>query len=298
MHVITLSKRKFESLDQIKLSRNILNTESNIYMFNYKNEHKVIKKLFYQEGSVFANKLYTLEMLNANRKYLPESFAIPESLISVSGHIQGFSIPFIEGENLTNVLNDNQISLEEKKYFLMKVGEILHQLKAIRSSTELNDIYLGDLHSSNFIANKDNKKLSVVDLDSCKIKGNKSSVSKYLNELSILNYVKGKYEISNNDIGYVKIDENTDLFCYNMMILEFLYGKGINDLSIDEYLSYLDYLKYIGLDDKLVDSFYNLVTNKKNENPSYLINTINSEQMCRANQLVYKKVKKNFGRGK
>ncbi|MBR1385993.1 MAG: hypothetical protein IJ568_04110 [Bacilli bacterium] len=298
MRVITLSKRKFESLEQIKLSRNILNTESNIYMFNYKNEPKVIKKLFYQEGDVFANKLYTLEMLSSNKKNLPESFAIPDSLISVSGHIQGFSIPFIEGENLTNILNDKEVSLEEKKYFLVKVGEILNQLKAIRNYTDLKDIYLGDLHSSNFIANKDNKKLSVVDLDSCKIKGNKSSVSKYLNELSILNYVKGKYEISNNDIGYVKIDENTDLFCYNMMILEFLYGKGINDLSIDEYLEYLDYLKYIGLDYNLIESFYTLVTNKKNENISSLINTINTEQICRANQLVYKKVKKNFGREK
>ena len=298
MRVITLSKRKFESLEQIKLSRNILNTESNIYMFNYKNEPKVIKKLFYQEGDVFANKLYTLEMLSSNKKNLPESFAIPDSLISVSGHIQGFSIPFIEGENLTNILNDKEVSLEEKKYFLVKVGEILNQLKAIRNYTDLKDIYLGDLHSSNFIANKDNKKLSVVDLDSCKIKGNKSSVSKYLNELSILNYVKGKYEISNNDIGYVKIDENTYLFCYNMMILEFLYGKGINDLSIDEYLEYLDYLKYIGLDYNLIESFYTLVTNKKNENISSLINTINTEQICRANQLVYKKVKKNFGREK
>ena len=59
MKVITLSKRKFESLEPLKLSRDVLSTESQVFNFNYQGKEKVIKKLFYQEGDIFANKLYT-----------------------------------------------------------------------------------------------------------------------------------------------------------------------------------------------------------------------------------------------
>lgn len=294
MNVITLSKRKFENLEKLKLSREVLNTESQVFHFNYQGKEKVIKKLFYQEGDVFANKLYTLEMLSSNRNYLPDSFCIPDSLISVSGHIQGFTLPYIEGVNLADLLSDKDISLEEKKYYLTRVGEILNQLKAIRNCTPLKDIFIGDLHSSNFITNPSNKKLSVVDLDSCKIKGNKTSVSRYLNDFGLLNNVQGKYQFitDNSEPGYVKADENTDLYCYSVMLLVFLYGRGVDCMDLGDYYNYLDYLLDIGVNHDLVDIFANLVSNKNNINPGPYIDSLNSEQVCRAKRYVYQNVKK------
>lgn len=294
MKVITLSKRKFENLERIKLSREVLSTESLVFHYNSQGNEKVIKKLFYQEGEIFANKLYTLEMLSTNKKYLPESFCIPEALISVSGHIQGFAIPYIEGVNLADLLIDNNISLDEKKYYLSRVGEILNQLKAIRNCTPLKDIYLCDLHSSNFIANPDNKKLSVVDLDSCKIKGNKSSISRYLNEFGLLNNVKGKYQFitDGSEPGFVRADENSDLYCYAIMILSFLYGKGVDCLSLVEYYNYLDYLQKIGINTGLIDCFANLVSNKNNSNPGPFVESLDETQVCRAKRFVYNNVRK------
>ena len=302
MKVITLSKRAFESLEPLKLSREVLNTESQVYYFKSQGKPMILKKLFYQDGVTFANKLYTLEMLSSNKEKLPNSFMVPDALISVSGKIPGFVVPFMEGENLEKVLLDSNCTLEEKKYFLTKVGEILNQMKAIRDNTSLKDLFLCDLHASNFVVNRNNHEVGVVDLDSCKINGNKSSTSLFLNPLGLLNHVKGKYNIigdkeGNYNIGYVEADENTDLYCYSMMLLSFLYGnREINCVSLDNYYRYLDYLSYVGIDDNLLDSFRNLVSNKKNSNPFHYISTINREQACRAKCIVYQKVKKNFNR--
>ena len=298
MKSITLSKRAFENLEPLVLSRDVLNTESCVLKFNYQGKPKVIKSLFYQEGLRFANKLYTLEMLSSNRKNLPSSFLVPEALISVSGNIRGFTVPYMEGVNLEDLLRDPKVSLEEKKYYLYKVGEVLNQMKAIREHSTLNDLYLCDLHPSNVLVNKDNKEIGIVDLDSCKINGNKSSVSLFLNPFALLNNVHGKYKIVKDGdescLGYVDADENSDLYCYSMTLLSFLYGsRNINNMELEEYYKYLDYLSYVGFNGELLVHFMDLVSNKKNSNPYHLVHTITSEQACRAKCLVYEKVKKN-----
>ena len=299
MRVTTLSKRAFENLEPLALSREVLNTESVILKYSDRGKPKIIKRLFYQDGEIFANKLYTLEMLSTNSRNLPNSFLIPDSLISVSGKIQGFSIPYMERINFQTFLTDEKNPLEEKKYFLYKVGEILNQMKAIRNHTRLNDLFLCDLHASNFIVNPDNKEMGVIDLDSCKIQGNKSSYSMFLNEFALLNNVKGKYRIvtDGSEKGYVTADENSDLYCYNMMLLSFLYGSTyINSLPLETYYSYLNYLKDIGINKELIDGFSDLVSNKPNENPFYIVPTLTKEQVCRAKCIVYKNVMKNKNR--
>jgi len=296
MNVITLSKRKFESLEPLKLEKGVYSTESQVYMFNHKGEERVVKKFFYQDGERFANKLYTLEMLSYYRKYLPESFCIPDAEISVSGKVQGFTLPFIDGTNLSALLNSKEVSLDDKKYYLSKVGEILNQLRAIRNSTPLNDIYIGDLHSSNFIVKHNNKTLKVIDLDSCKIKNNTPFISRYLNRQSLLKNVLGKYRFIKNpgEMGEVEVDENTDLYCYSLMILNFLYGLGIDRLSLGEYYSYMNYLEIIGIDKKLVNSFRDLVSNKDNTNPRNYLENLTEEQFVRSKRYVYEKVKNKY----
>lgn len=301
MKVTTLSKRAFERLEPLQLSRHVINTESCILKFNDKGKPKVIKKLFYQDGPRFGNKLYTIEMLSTYAKNLPKSFIIPESLICVSGVINGFSLPYMEGENLNAIIKDDNVPLEKKKYYLTKIGEILGQMEAIRKHTDLHDLYLCDLHCSNFIVDEDNQELGVVDLDSCKIGNNASSVSFYLNECALLNAVHGKYRLNTNKdgtgyngSGYIVADQNSDLYCYAMILLSFLYGDNlINSVSIEEYYNYISYLDYIGVNKDLLECFMNLVSNKDNSNPGQFVETITREQECRAKSYVYNKVRKN-----
>ena len=295
MNVISFSNRRFSELVPLKLSAEILNTEGNIYEFKYRRQPKVLKYLHYLSGPIFASKLYTVEMLDSNREYLPDSFYCPDYLFAIGSIISGFTVPLAKGVNLSIILNDKNIDVKEQIYYLKKVGELLQQLKIIRRYTPLKNLYLNDLHESNFIVNISNKQLYVIDLDSCKIGENISFPARYLTPKSLLKEVNGKYNVNvdNNDIpGYVIADENSDLYCYNIMILNYLYGKNLNYMNASEFYEYLNYLNSIGINSNLLNCFNNLIVNKKNENPVNYLDTLTSEQIYRSKSIVYSKIKK------
>lgn len=54
----------------------------------------------------------------------------------------------------------------------------------------------------------------------------------------------------------------------------------------------MNYLEYIGIDKNLVSLFEKNVTNKNNKNLEYLLSSITDEQVYRASEKVYKKLKK------
>lgn len=292
MNVITLSKKKFETLEPLKLSKGVLSTEAELYNFNYRGQPKVLKRLFHQAGNRFANKLYTLEMLDANREYLPDSFCIPDSLISVTGNIEGFTLPKKEGQALVTLLQDITRDPQEQVYYLKKVGEILQQMKNIRKYTPLTDIYLNDMHESNFLVNSNNRQLTVIDLDSCKIGRNDPFPSRYLTPMSLFTNAKQKYQIrEDSDLGYVEADEQSDIYCYIMMILNYLYGANISGESLEGFYEYLNYLEDIGVNKDLVEHFSRIVIAKPNENPINYLDTLTNENIVRSRRHVYQKVK-------
>jgi len=294
MKVISISKSNFEKLEPLKLSRETFNTEGKVYEFNYRGNPKVLKRLFHQSGTVFANKLFTLEMLDTYKEFLPDNFYIPDSLVSVNSTISGFTVPRIFGDNLTDVLSDKNISFKEKIYYLKKIGETLNQLKTIRRYTPLTNIYLNDLHESNFMVNHNNKQLYVIVLDSCKIAGNIAFQAKYLTPNAFLQYTPSKYQINTDASipGYVTADESSDLYCYNVMILNFLYGSSVNNFTVPEFYNYLNYLNHIGVNRELLEYFDRLATNNRNKNPFNCLDSLTEEQLARAKGFVYTKVTK------
>lgn len=74
MNVISFSNSKFNKLNLLDLDKSVFNTEAQIYNYSYKNNAKVLKKLYNTESGVFANKLYTVEKLDEAREMLPSSF--------------------------------------------------------------------------------------------------------------------------------------------------------------------------------------------------------------------------------
>ena len=107
--------------------------------------------------------------------------------------------------------------------------------------------------------------------------------------------VKGKYNINEDKdvLGHVIADENSDLYCYIMVILNYLYDSNLNTtVAIEEFYEYMNYLEYIWIDKNLVSLFEIIVTNKNNKNPEYLLSSITDEQVYRASEKVYKKLKK------
>lgn len=292
MQVISMSQNKYKQLTKMNLPKEVFNTEAIIYDFRYKGQDKVFKKLLNNTGVNLANKLYTLEMLDVNRKYLPENLCIPDYLTIVGGVVEGFTMPKIEGINFSTTLKNKNITIEEKIYYLKKIGELLHQLEQIRKYTPFNDFYLNDIHESNFIVNPYKKTITAVDLDSSRVCSKANFASRYLTPLALLNNVKDKYKIiedNSSSLGYVEADSNTDLYCYIIMILNYLYGENINNLNLEDFYNYLTYLEKIGINKELIEIFKNIVSNKDNENPYDLLDTLTTEQVARSRKIVYKK---------
>ena len=292
MQAISMSQNKYKQLTKMNLPKEVFNTEAIIYDFRYKGEEKVFKKLLNNMGVNLANKLYTLEMLDVNRKYLPENLCIPDYLTIVGGVVEGFTMPKIEGINFSTTLKNKNITIEEKIYYLKKIGELLHQLEQIRKYTPFNDFYLNDIHESNFIVNPYKKTITAVDLDSSRVCSKANFASRYLTPLALLNNVKDKYKIiedNSSSLGYVEADSNTDLYCYIIMILNYLYGENINNLNLEDFYNYLTYLEEIWINKELIEIFKNIVSNKDNENPYDLLDTLTTEQVARSRKIVYKK---------
>ena len=296
MKVTSISRRAFERLEKMKLSRNVRNTEAVIYDFTPKGNPspKVFKKFHYQNGPVFGNKLWTLEMLDTHKEYLPPSFCIPDSIVTVGGVVQGITLPKIEGKNLADILKDKNVPVEDQIFYLQEVGHILEQLKRIRQNTDLKDIYISDLHESNFIVNEKNHEVYVIDLDSCKIKDNQPTPSKYLTPKSLFTTVQGKYQLAEPDCptyGYVVADENTDLYCYTMMFLNYLYGENASKFTLEEYYDYLEYLRTLGYGERFISALQSIVIPQKNESICPYLDELSSEQVFRARENVYQYIK-------
>lgn len=290
--VISLSKKKFKELEKISLSKEILNTEGIIYEFNYRGKNKILKTLYNSSGATFANKLYTIEMLDVYKEYLPTNFYIPDYLCNVDQHVVGFTVPKIDGINLNTILTMKKGDYKEQIYYLKKIGEILVQLHNIRKYTPLKDFYIGDLHESNFMVDSNNRELKVIDLDSSKIGFNKASVARFLTDKSVIyninKYIKNTDESSNS---YIIPDSNTDMYCYIIMILNYLYGINVSNMSIEELFEYLNYLEYIGVNKELINVFSKIVSNCKNESPLYYLDSLTPEQIYRSSNKVYNNVK-------
>lgn len=189
MQIINMSKTKLNSLEPLILPKNVTSTECELFKYSYYGKEKLLKKLHRTDGIIFANKLYTIEALNANKDNMPSNFVLPESLVSINKKIEAFTMKYIKGINLSVILNNPDITYEEKIHYLKSIGRILEQMQNIRKYTELNNFYLGDIHEDNFLVERDKQEVYVVDLDSCKIAGNKSFPGRYLTNASLINII-------------------------------------------------------------------------------------------------------------
>lgn len=285
MNVISISKRMFNNLEKINTDN--VNTEGVIYKFDYHNKKRVFKKLFINDGVNFARKMYTLEVLSSNSKVFPDCFVMPDNLVSVDNKIVGFSYPLVEGVTLGSFLNNSNYDLKLKIKLLKEVGNILKKTDFIRMYSGLNDFYLNDIHEYNFMIDNNNK-LYVIDIDGCKLSSLFLFPSRYLSENSLSRFCS-KYLIDGYKNGsYINPDRNSDIYCYIIMILNFLYGSNVSKFSLEEFYSYLDYLSYIGVSNDLLNCMKKIVINGDNINPCEYLDSLNSTIVCRANSKIYK----------
>lgn len=291
MQIINMSKTKLNSLEPLILPKNVTSTECELFKYTYYGKEKLLKKLHRTDGIIFANKLYTIEALNANKDSMPSNFVLPESLVSINKKIEAFTMKYIKGINLSVILNNPDITYEEKIHYLKSIGRILEQMQNIRKYTNLNNFYLGDIHEDNFLVERDKQEIYIVDLDSCKIAGNKSFPGRYLTNSSLIKYNNTKYQtlLQTDDLADYKIDENTDIYCYIIMILNYLYDGRVDRLSLDKFYDFINYLEDIKVNIELIECFNKIVVGGNNINPCNYLDTLTPKQVAGARRLYKKK---------
>ncbi len=271
MKTYRVSKKLYNSL--IRYDVRTLNTEGELFIVPEKNKWNnksvMLKRLFIDEGTYFGNKLYTINSLIDRRDTIGmEELILPDKLAIYNDKIIGFTMELVNGINLEEILKSSNYTLKFKKELLIQIGSLLDKLKKLRTYSTLNDFFIGDLHEGNIVYNLDTRRINFVDMDSCKIDGNKPFPSKYLSICPTIKRYPFKYRINEDDNRFSDYicDENTDYFCYVMIILNYLLGISATKLDVSEYYGYLEYLSTLGYHKELIDKFSNIYQSKSNEN--------------------------------
>lgn len=293
MQTISISNKKFKELQELFLASSISNTEGKIFLIKDKNNwntnYKVLKRFYDNESPLFGNKLLTINILE-NSKIDIDELVMPEKLVINNGKLIGYTMEYIDGVNLKELFDDIKYDRLEMIKHLKEIGNILDKIRKLNNYNQNINFYLNDIHEANFILDKSGH-IKVVDIDSCKIGNNIPVVAKYLTPFSPIDELPEKYKRCNDTkIGYIAPDFNSDLYCYNLMILNYLYKDNIQKLDIAEFYSYLNYLNNIGFPYELLDCFSTLYEYTDNTNPMELLDLIPND-MGRAHHKVYRLVK-------
>lgn len=281
MDIINMSSKQIVSnivLDEY-------NRSGSIKIVNYFNKKMVLKRIDFTRCDEIINKIL---FLNRYKNLMPSNFVIPEFLVLLDNKDLYMAMDYVNGNNLGDVLKDKNINICDKKKYLSYIGNVLEEMKCIRKNYLLNDFYLGDIHEDNFIVSND--KLYTIDLDDIKI-DSISPIASYLQVGSLFSYLHtDKYIIEDYNPYFVKykVDYNTDMYCYIMVILNFLYGDNVNNMNINDFYCYLDYLYKIGIDSSLLKCFNSIYSDFDNINPMNYIDSLTSNQIYRARKIVYK----------
>ena len=293
MQIINLRMHQLRSLKELMLPRGTLNTEALMLILNRKQAKTksggrvLFKYLDAQDDQkVMGRKMYTINMLNGSQRYKNiKELIIPDYMVVVDGKIAGFGLPLIENhKNLGNVINDD-IEIKEKLKYLKKVGNIIQKVQHI--DDESFRMQFGDLNEYNFIIDNENN-VKAIDLDSAYVGQDEPSNSAYyLLKNRYIAMVKEKYKTTST--GVIIPSDNTDLYCYNMMILNTLANEPMYKKDISIYYSYLKHLKDIGIDKELIKCFSNIYLPVDNNNPKDMITGIKEDIMKDADYKVFKK---------
>ena len=300
MEIMGLTKKQFNSLEEYQTSKYLFTAESKLYILpiinKWKKTFKLLKKFYITDGPIFENKLKTIKLLNHYKQIIniPE-LVFPEKLVVVDDQIIGYSMELVQSVNLELILSSDEIPIERKIKYLSQIGIILEKMEYVRKYTELKEFYLNDVHENNFVVDLKSDSVRVVDVDSCKISDNISYTigSKYLQPDTLITHID-KYKQDKEFVygcSYIPT-RDTDLYCYTIIILNFIYGGEIEKLTIEEYYDYLEYLLSIGTDRQIINIFKKIVINSPNENPYNLLEKI-IPLYGRMHKNVYKSVKKN-----
>ena len=286
-------------LEELELEPGVLNTEALMLVLKKKEFPDKIQRVFkyldaQEDPEVMAKKVYTITILNsANNPYreIPE-LIIPDSLIYVDNSFAGFAVPLVENhKNLGTIINNDDISLKVKLDYLHQLGTLIDKVQRVDNTK--NRFQFGDLNEFNFIIDE-NDTVKAIDLDSAYLGvGEPLNMAYYLLKNDYILSMPDKYKTYKNknvDTGIITPTDDTDLYCYNMIILNALAKENLYRHDINTYYQYLEYLKVLGLPDDLLEAFNNIYIPRNNTNPKDILSDIDPSLEKKLDFRVFQKI--------
>lgn len=219
----------------------LLSREEDAYTVLYKTGRGTVIKLYrgcLSDPEAAARDGETLRALARSRRRFPKRFIMPTRIFTLDREIVGYEMPFCEGRALSEALKSADTATAAR-WFCRIYKDILR----------LNPAFsFGDLHEDNvFISAKG--ELLHCDADGWRSRNGSGKRSRYLSMSGSLsdNYPQ-KYKRQENR-EYFFTDRNTDIYCLNVMVLNYLMQSGdwFVRLQSNDAFMYLEYLEAAGL---------------------------------------------------
>ena len=228
--------------DGIKIQQeNNFNSYSSLFIV----DNEVIKIYTDRYDKVKFN-IITLKSLFEKEKYLRKikELVLPNKLIKHKNNIVGFSMPYIEGLTLEEIINNNSYSEKEIEEIFIKILNVIIELSKLPF-----DFCLADLHEKNVIVDS-NKNIHLIDCDGFVIDDNQMVI-----DGSIL---MGKYlEQKNKDEDLNGVNVSGDYFCLLCIVIDYIFKNKIH--TIDDLKDFSEYL-----DDKYLNKIITRASDIKN----------------------------------
>ena len=292
MKTISLTRTQFEKLKRFNPGKDIINTEAELFIIgslrNKNNSRKLLKKFFVDEGEYFGRKLLNLNTLMNYREELSyvDELVLPESLAIIAGQIIGYTMPLVEKSvNLQTVLFDDKIRLKTKLEYLKQIGSALQKVDDLKGIPY--DFRIGDLREANFVIDENNN-IRIVYVDSCYFSNNIPFGARYLTSslsTKLLDFPY-KYKKFNEDLFIPTRD--TDLYCFNMILLNTLSGVNMSAISTTSFYLYMNYLESIGINKNLLEAIESVYHNGNNQSTLPYLDELIDIEPYQANSKVYK----------
>ena len=286
MNEIALKESDISKLKRYPLP-GIWNSESIIYYYKKDSDMNsvLLKKLLITDPRIINKRVETIDKLRDSELSLYKELILPEDVIVVGGKKAGFTIHEVTNSiTLGEYLKKTRIPNANKIETLKKVGELIKKIQS-----QKQEFYFCDLHEYNFLIGK-NGEIFVIDLDSSSTTKTRLVIDTYL-VMDSKTHKVDKYKVKKYGVqSYPSI--NADNYCYNTIVLNFLAGKRLNELSYNEYFDYINYLYKSGIiPEEMREIYANHYSDKKNELVTDYIDSI-PEKYERGTYRVYQALKR------
>ena len=207
---------KDEELEDLFRNRIIQhdNFNSNSELFKYGD---IVLKIYNGDSEVdLFNKRVISNIFNMY-SYLKDigELVLPKDILIYNGYTVGFSMPYIEGKSLEEIINQ-KIDYDMKSIFI-RLLDLINRCKKLPF-----DFCIGDMHEKNIIIDNDNN-IRIIDADSFIIDNNKLFIDG--------RYILGKYANHYfNDSQLERIKNACDYHSLLCIILNYLFKGIIEDV--------------------------------------------------------------------